>query len=93
MVGLTRAASAEFDQTGVRVNALLPGVILTAMTEERLFNDPGFAAQMEPMRVRHSIGRFGKPDDVARAAKWLLSDECPFVNGASLAVDGGYTAR
>jgi NAD(P)-dependent dehydrogenase (short-subunit alcohol dehydrogenase family) len=48
---------------------------------------------MAPMVERHSIGRFGKPEDVAEAACWLLSDRSAFVNGALLTVDGGYTAR
>lgn len=93
VVGLTRAASCEARHTGVRVNAILPGLILTPMVEERLFANPAFEAQVAPMVERHSIGRFGKPDDVAEAACWLLSDRSAFVNGAMLTVDGGYTAR
>ncbi|BBF69972.1 SDR family NAD(P)-dependent oxidoreductase [Sphingomonas bisphenolicum] len=93
VTGLTRAASCEYRDTQVRVNAVLPGLILTPMTEERLFNDAGFAAALEPLLVRHSVGRFGQPDDVAEAARWLLSDLCPFVNGISLPVDGGLLAR
>jgi len=45
------------------------------------------------MAERHSIGRFGQPDEVGQAACWLLSDRASFVNGALLTVDGGYTAR
>lgn len=93
VVGLTRAASCEARHTGVRVNAILPGLILTPMVEERLFANPAFEAQVAPMVERHSIGRFGKPEDVAEAACWLLSDRSAFVNGAMLTVDGGYTAR
>jgi len=93
VTGLTRAASCEYGDTQVRVNAVLPGLILTPMTEERLFNDASFGATLEPLLVRHSVGRFGKPDDVAEAARWLLSDLCPFVNGISLPVDGGFLAR
>ena len=48
-----------------------------------------YAAALE----RHSIGRFGTPDDVAYAVRWLLSEEAALINGAILAVDGGYTAR
>lgn len=93
VVGLTRAAACEARHTRVRVNALLPGLILTPMVEERLFANPAFEAQVAPMVERHSIGRFGKPEDVAEAACWLLSDRSDFVNGALLTVDGGYTAR
>jgi 2,5-dichloro-2,5-cyclohexadiene-1,4-diol dehydrogenase 1 len=93
VVGLTRAAACEARYTGVRVNALLPGLILTPMVEERLFANPAFESQVAPMIERHSIGRFGKPEEVAEAACWLLSDRASFINGAMLTVDGGYTAR
>jgi NAD(P)-dependent dehydrogenase (short-subunit alcohol dehydrogenase family) len=95
VVGLTRAASTEFRQTNVRVNAVLPGAIMTPMVEERLMSNPEYtkSAQFESVRERHSVGRLGKPDDVAFAAKWLLSDEAAFINGVILPVDGGYTAR
>ena len=93
VIGLTRAASCEARYTGVRVNALLPGLILTPMVEERLLGNPAFKAQLDPMIERHSIGRFGTPEDVAEAACWLLSDRSAFINGACLTVDGGYTAR
>ncbi|MCB2079164.1 MAG: SDR family oxidoreductase [Novosphingobium sp.] len=93
VAGLTRAASCEARYTGVRVNALLPGLILTPMVEDRLFANEAFEAQVAPMVERHSVGRFGQPEEVAEAACWLLSDRSSFVNGALLTVDGGYTAR
>jgi 2,5-dichloro-2,5-cyclohexadiene-1,4-diol dehydrogenase 1 len=93
VVGLTRAAACEARYTKVRVNTVLPGLILTPMVEERLFGNPAFEAQVAPMVERHSIGRFGQPGEVAEAACWLLSDRASFVNGAILTVDGGYTAR
>ncbi|MFW2829264.1 SDR family NAD(P)-dependent oxidoreductase [Sphingomonas sp. ID0503] len=92
ILGLTRAGAAEFGETKVRVNAVLPGLILTPMTEDRLFSDPNFAAAVDPLLRRHSIGRFGKPADVAEAVRWLLSDHAGFINGVSLPVDGGFTA-
>lgn len=93
VVGLTRAAACEARYTGVRVNAVLPGLILTPMVEERLLGNPAFEAQVAPMVERHSIGRFGQPGEVGQAACWLLSDRASFINGALLSVDGGYTAR
>ncbi len=93
VIGLTRAVSAEYAQTKVRANALLPGVILTPMVKDRLLGNPETEAVLAPLLDRHSIGRFGEPEDVAQAARWLLSDLSGYVNGVSLAVDGGYTAR
>ena len=92
VIGATRGASSEAGETGVRVNVVLPGLIETAMID-RLTNDPGFKDHYASALERHSVGRFGKPEDVGYAVKWLLSDEAAFINGAVLAVDGGYTAR
>ncbi|MBU8827131.1 SDR family NAD(P)-dependent oxidoreductase [Mycolicibacterium goodii] len=92
VIGATRGAASEAAQTGVRVNAVLPGLIETPMIAG-LVDDPGFRAHFDTALARHSIGRFGRPEDVGYAVKWLLSDEAAFVNGATLAVDGGYTAR
>lgn len=92
VLGLTRGAACEAAVTGVRVNAVLPGMILTPMTDD-LCNDENFKEHYEIALARHTIGRFGRPEEVAYAAKWLLSDEASFMNGASVCVDGGYTAR
>ena len=92
VIGATRGAASEARETGVRVNAVLPGLIVTPMIE-KLKDDPGFKDHFERALERHSIGRFGQPEDVGYAVKWLLSDEAAFINGAMLAVDGGYTAR
>ena len=92
VIGATRGASSETRETGVRVNAVLPGLIETPMID-RLKEQPGFKDHYAAALERHSVGRFGKPDDIAYAVRWLLSDEAAFVNGAILAVDGGYTAR
>jgi NAD(P)-dependent dehydrogenase (short-subunit alcohol dehydrogenase family) len=89
VVGLTRAAGAEYAAQGVRVNAILPGVTRTPMIA-RLSEDPGFAGIFDRLRARHPIGRFGEPSEIGEAAKWLLSDASSFVNGAAIAVDGGY---
>lgn len=91
VVGLTRAAAAEYGAKGIRVNAVLPGIILTPMIS-RLVEDPAFAAFFDKVKERHPIGRFGQPREIGEAVKWLLSDGASFVNGAAFAVDGGYLA-
>ena len=91
VVGLTRAAAAEYGSRGIRVNAVLPGIILTPMIS-RLAEDPRFAAHFERFRERHPIGRFGQPSEIGEAVKWLLSADASFMNGAAMAVDGGYLA-
>jgi NAD(P)-dependent dehydrogenase (short-subunit alcohol dehydrogenase family) len=91
VVGLTRAASAEYGRQGIRVNAVLPGIVLTPMIS-RLVSDPQFSAFFDKVRERHPIGRFGQPREIGEAVTWLLSPAASFVNGAALAVDGGYLA-
>lgn len=89
VIGLTRAAGADYGARGVRVNAVLPGIIETPMIA-RLSADPNFSAMFERLRARHPIGRFGQPSEIGEAVLWLLSDAASFVNGAAIAVDGGY---
>jgi NAD(P)-dependent dehydrogenase (short-subunit alcohol dehydrogenase family) len=91
VVGLTRAAAAEYGHHGVRVNAVLPGITLTPMIS-RLVAEPQFKAVFDKARERHPIGRFGQPGEIGEAVAWLLSDAASFVNGTCMAVDGGYLA-
>lgn len=92
VVGITRAASTEAAVTGVRANAVLPGMIETPMIAD-LIKSADFKPHYESALARHTIGRFGKAEDVAYVARFLLSDQSAFMNGAAVAVDGGYTAR
>lgn len=92
VVGITRAASTEAVITGVRANAVLPGMIETPMIAD-LVKSEEFQPHYKSALARHTIGRFGKAEDVAYVARFLLSDQSAFMNGAAVAVDGGYTAR
>jgi NAD(P)-dependent dehydrogenase (short-subunit alcohol dehydrogenase family) len=89
VVGLTRAAAAEYGSRGIRVNAVLPGIIRTPMIA-RLTEDARFSAFFDKLKDRHPIGRFGEPSEIGEAVKWLLSDAASFMNGAAMACDGGY---
>ena len=92
VVGITRGAASEAAITGVRVNAVLPGMIETPMIAD-LVKSEEFKPHYKSALERHTIGRFGTAEDVAYVARFLLSDQSAFMNGAAVAVDGGYTAR
>jgi NAD(P)-dependent dehydrogenase (short-subunit alcohol dehydrogenase family) len=85
---LTRALAVEYGPFSIRVNALAPGFVETALTE-RVLRVPAFR---RALLDQTPLGRFGTPEDVAKAAVFLASDESAFITGAELAVDGGMAA-
>lgn len=89
VVGLTRSAALEYGLQGIRVNAVGPGFILTAMTEKHRA-DPEVDAML---RGLHAVGRMGTAAEVAGLVLWLSSPAASFVTGSFHAVDGGYLAR
>jgi NAD(P)-dependent dehydrogenase (short-subunit alcohol dehydrogenase family) len=89
VIGLTKTAALENAKSGIRVNAVCPGVIHTAMIDRITGKDPEVEKQyiaIEP------IGRMGEPIEIAEAVVWLCSDGASFVTGHALAVDGGFVA-
>ena len=88
VVGLTRHAALRWATKGIRVNAVCPGVIATAMTAP-LVEDSDMRKVAESMTP---MGRFGSPEDIAEAVVWLCSDAAGFVTGHPMVIDGGATA-
>jgi len=93
VMAMTRSMQVDLAPYGVRVNALLPGTIMTPFVEGYLresYDDPEAARQA--IRSRQLTGDLGAPEDVAWAALYLASDESRFVIGSGLAVDGGFAS-
>jgi NAD(P)-dependent dehydrogenase (short-subunit alcohol dehydrogenase family) len=89
LLGMTKALGLEYAGQGVRVNALAPGYVRTQKAVEywESFPDP-VAAEAATMKL-HPGGRIATPEEIAKAALFMVSDECPFMNATCLTVDGG----
>ena len=91
LVGLTRSLALELGPWRIRVNALSPGYVETALVAE--FFDRNDPALREKVLDAHPMRRMGSPAEIANCAVFLLSDEASFVTGANWRVDGGLGAR
>lgn len=89
IIGLSRTAAVEYARKGIRVNVLCPGFIDTGLTKLVLAKKPQLE---EKYKKLVPMGRFGREEEVAEAAVWLLSDASSFVTGHALVIDGGASA-
>jgi NAD(P)-dependent dehydrogenase (short-subunit alcohol dehydrogenase family) len=90
IIGLTKAMAIDHGNEGIRVNCICPGYIDAGLAEGY------FQSQADPVKARkeagklHALWRIGKPEEVARVAVFLASDDASFITGASVVVDGGF---
>ena len=91
IINLTQTAACDLGGYNVRVNAVCPGLIETAMTKP-LFDYAREKGKEEKLGYRCELRRYGEPEEVARAILFLASDEASYITGQALPVDGGNTA-
>jgi NAD(P)-dependent dehydrogenase (short-subunit alcohol dehydrogenase family) len=88
LLGLTRSMAATLGPEGIRVNAVCPGYIETAMTADGL----AIPGMREQWAAASALKRIGQPDDIARVVRFLLSADAGFVTGQAIVADGGVLA-
>lgn len=88
VVGMTESLAIELAAQGILVNAIGPGLIESEMTQS-IVTDP---KQLEPFLSRFAIKRAGKPEEIAAGVVFLASEEASYTTGATLYIDGGWTA-
>jgi NAD(P)-dependent dehydrogenase (short-subunit alcohol dehydrogenase family) len=94
ILGLTRTAAVEYAERGIRVNAVCPGLVDTPLTARAL--EMGGADPQEALAsVLGEIpaGRMATPEEIGECVAWLCLDASPYLNGATITVDGGMTVR
>lgn len=87
VIGMTRQLALEGGPHGIRVNSISPGFIMTPATEPMR----GVPGHLDAWLEHQVIKRLGEPEDIARAALFLASDDASFITGQNLVIDGGYT--
>jgi NAD(P)-dependent dehydrogenase (short-subunit alcohol dehydrogenase family) len=88
VIGLTKTAALETARSGIRINAVCPAVVETALSK-RIFGTPNVHKFVLGC---HPIGRFAKPIEIAESVVWMCSDHASFMTGQSLVLDGGFLA-
>ena len=93
LLGMTKSLGLEYAANNVRVNALAPGYVATQKVIDYWngFPDPE-AAKADTLKL-HPGGRIATPEEIAMAAVFMISDECPFMNATCLTVDGGLSVQ
>lgn len=89
VVGLTKAAALDYAKSGIRINAVCPGIVETPMMGRFSGGTPEGRARVI---AQEPVGRMGKPEEIAAAVVWLCSDAAAFVTGHAMVIDGGQTA-
>lgn len=93
VIGLTRSAALDLAPAGVRVNAVCPGIVETAMWQAWLDEVEDADETLRQVNRLQPLGRIGKPDEIAQAILFLASSQASYITGTALFADGGVSAR
>lgn len=88
VVGFTKTAAVEYARQGIRVNAVCPAMVDTAMIRSALSD-----SEVAALNEISPVGRIGRPSEIAATVVWLCGEDAPYLTGQAIAVDGGWTAR
>ena len=91
VINLVQTAAQQLTGTSVRVNAICPGLIETGMTQ-RVFDYAREAGKLDKVGRLNPLNRYGVPEEIARTALFLASDDASYINGQAIAVDGGLSS-
>jgi len=93
VISLTRQIAIDYVRQNIRCNCVCPGTIDSPWVTRNVAAAADPAAEREAMIARQPLGRLGTPEEVARAALYLASDDAAFITGSALVIDGGLTAQ
>lgn len=91
LTGYVKSLALEVSAQGIRVNSIHPGVVETPLLE--VSNGAFGEEELENLRQKYPLKRFGKPEDIARCAVYLLSDASSWMTGSNILIDGGFTLK
>ena len=91
LTGFVKSLALELSSQGIRVNTIHPGVVETPLLE--VSNSTFGEEELEALRQKYPLKRFGKPEDIAYCAVYLLSDASNWMTGSSILIDGGFTLK
>lgn len=91
LTGFVKSLALELSGQGIRVNTIHPGVVETPLLE--VSNGTFGEGELEALRLKYPLKRFGKPEDIAYCAVYLLSDASSWMTGSNILIDGGFTLK